>query len=132
MKNIIETAQGAGTFSTLLTAATAAGLVDTLANDGPFTIFAPTDEAFAKLPEGTIDSLLKDIEALKNILLYHVVNGKVMAEDVVKLTEAKALNGGKLMIDAKDGIKINDSMLMATDIIAENGIIHVVDKVLLP
>lgn len=130
--NIVETADNAGVFSVLLTAATEAGLAETLSSDGPFTVFAPTDDAFAKLPEGTIDSLLADVDTLKNILLYHVVSGKVMAEDVVNLSEATTLNGQKVMIDTMDGVKVNEATVTATDIMAENGVIHVIDTVLLP
>lgn len=132
--DIVATADGAGTFKTLLAAATAAGLVETLQGDGPFTVFAPTDEAFAALPEGTLDSLLADPEALKNILLYHVVPGSVMATDVVKLTSADTVEGSPIVVAVKDGtVYLNDTAkVIATDVMASNGVIHVIDQVLLP
>jgi len=132
-KDIVETAVTAGTFKTLAAALEAAGLIDTLKTGGPFTVFAPTDEAFAKLPAGTVDALLKDKQKLKQILLYHVVPGRVAAKDVVKLRTAKTaqgssvkitVNGGKVMVDGANVIK--------TDIEASNGLIHVIDSVILP
>lgn len=132
-KNIVETASGTGTFQTLLAAATAAGLAETLTNDGPFTVFAPSDEAFAKLPAGTVEALLKDPEALKKILLYHVVEGFVFSGDVVGLKSAETLNGKDLTIEVTDGkVMIDASQVVAADILASNGVIHVVDSVLLP
>jgi uncharacterized surface protein with fasciclin (FAS1) repeats len=128
---IYPTAKKAG-FNTLSKAIEAAGLEKTLTEDGPFTVFAPTDEAFAKLPKGTLESLLKNKEALKNVLLYHVVSGEVMAVDVVKLTSAETLNGQKVKIDAVKGVKINDATVTRTDIKAKNGVIHVIDTVLIP
>lgn len=128
---IVPTAKAAG-FGTLTAAIEAAGLTEVLTNEGPFTVFAPTDEAFAKLPEGTIESLLKDPEALKNILLYHVVPGNVMASDVVKLTQADMANGGSVMIKTGDNVMVNDAKVVKTDIAATNGVIHVIDTVLLP
>ena len=122
-------------FKTLATALTAAGLIDTLKGDGPFTVFAPNDEAFAKLPAGTLDGLLKDIPKLTAILKYHVLSGKVAAADVVKLDgkTAKTLNGADLKVSTKGGVKLNgDVNVTATDISASNGLIHVVDSVLLP
>lgn len=130
-KAIYATAQDAG-FETLSAAIAAAGLEETLSGDGPFTVFAPTDEAFAKLPEGTLESLLNDKEALTQVLLYHVVSGEVMSTDVVKIDKAKMLNGQFVMIDTKDGVKINDANVIKTDIKAKNGIIHVIDTVLIP
>jgi uncharacterized surface protein with fasciclin (FAS1) repeats len=130
-KAIYPTAKAAG-FETLSAAIAAAGLEEVLTKEGPFTVFAPTDEAFAKLPEGTLESLLNDKEALKNILMYHVVAGEVMASDVVKIDKAKMLNGQFVKIDAKDGVKVNDAKVIKTDIKAENGIIHVIDTVLIP
>jgi len=130
--NIVETAVSAGPFTTLVAAVQAAGLAETLSGPGPFTVFAPTDEAFAKLPEGTVEALLADPEALASILTYHVVAGKVMAEDVVNLTEATTLQGGKLMIDTTNGVMVNNANVIAVDINTTNGVIHVIDTVLLP
>ena len=134
MDDIVATAEGAGTFSTLLTAATAAGLVETLQGPGPFTVLAPTDEAFAALPAGTLDSLLADPEALKKVLLYHVVSGAVTADQVVGLTTADSVEGSPIAIAVKDGkVYLNDAaQVVATDIKASNGIIHVIDQVILP
>lgn len=134
-KDIVDTAVKAGSFNTLVAAVQAADLVDTLKGEGPFTVFAPTDEAFAKLPEGTVDDLLKpeNKEKLQTILLYHVVPGKVMASDVVKVTSAKTANDMSLsvMVDGNT-VKINDAQVVQTDIKASNGVIHVIDTVLLP
>ena len=134
MKDIVDTAAGAGTFTTLLKAATAAGLVDTLKGAGPFTVFAPTDAAFAKLPAGTLDGLLKDPEALKKILLYHVVSGKVMADKVVGMTSADSVAGPAIKVSVKDGtVYLNDTAkVVTTDIETSNGVIHVIDQVILP
>ncbi|MEI6444138.1 MAG: fasciclin domain-containing protein [Nostocales cyanobacterium ELA583] len=132
MANIVDTAVKAGSFNTLLAAVKAAGLVDTLKGDGPFTLFAPTDEAFAKLPKGTVDALLKDIPKLKKILTYHVVSGKVLAADVVKLKSATTVEGSDVKIDASHGVKINNATVATPDIAADNGVIHVIDTVLIP
>ncbi|MEG4346094.1 fasciclin domain-containing protein [Microcoleus sp. A003_D6] len=132
MADIVDTAVSAGSFTTLVAAVKAAGLVDTLKGAGPFTVFAPTDEAFAKLPEGTVDALLKDIPKLTKILTYHVVSGKVLAADVVKLTSAKTVEGSEVKIDASNGVKINDSTVTTADVAADNGVIHIIDSVLLP
>ena len=135
MHDIIDTAIAAGNFKTLAAALTAAKLVDTLKGAGPFTVFAPTDEAFARLPAGTVESLLKDIPKLSAILTYHVVAGKVMAADVMKMDgqSAKTVNGAALSISTKDGVKLNGaSSVMKTDIVCTNGVIHVIDAVLLP
>ncbi|MBE9165557.1 fasciclin domain-containing protein [Microcoleus sp. S36b_A3] len=132
MADIVDTAVAAGSFTTLVAAVKAAGLVDTLKGAGPFTVFAPTDEAFAKLPAGTVESLLKDIPKLKKILTYHVVSGKVMAADVVKLKSAKTVEGSEVKIDASNGVKINDSTVTTPDVAADNGVIHIIDSVLLP
>jgi uncharacterized surface protein with fasciclin (FAS1) repeats len=132
LADIVDTAVSAGSFTTLVAAVKAAGLVDTLKGAGPFTVFAPTDEAFAKLPEGTVEALLKDIPKLTKILTYHVVSGKVLAADVVKLTSAKTVEGSEVKIDASNGVKINDSTVTAADVVADNGVIHVIDSVLLP
>jgi uncharacterized surface protein with fasciclin (FAS1) repeats len=133
--DIVDTAVAAGSVNTLATALKAAGLVDTLKGTGPFTVFAPTDEAFAKLPAGTVDSLLKPENKAKltSILTYHVVPGKVMAADVVKLKEAKTVNGQMVKITV-DGakVKVNDANVIKTDVGASNGVIHVIDTVLLP
>jgi transforming growth factor-beta-induced protein len=130
--DIIEAARSAGSFKTLLTAIEAAELTDTLRGAGPFTVFAPTDEAFAKLPKDTLDALLKDKAKLASILTYHVVSGKVMAADVVKLKEAKTVQGQNVRIDAASGVKVNDAKVAKTDVPATNGVIHVIDAVLLP
>lgn len=132
MADIVDTAVKAGSFKTLVAAVTAAGLVDTLKGPGPFTVFAPTDEAFAKLPAGTVDALLKDIPKLTKILTYHVVSGKVMAADVVKLTSATTVEGSTVKIDASNGVKVNDSTVTTADVAADNGVIHIIDAVLLP
>lgn len=132
MADIVDTAVSAGSFKTLVTAVTAAGLGDTLKGPGPFTVFAPTDEAFSKLPAGTVESLLKDIPQLKKILLYHVVSGKVMAADVVKLKSADTVGGSSVKIDASNGVKINDANVVSPDVAADNGVIHVIDTVLIP
>jgi len=131
-KNIVETASSAGSFSTLLAAAKAAGLVETLSGDGPFTVFAPTDDAFAKLPAGTVESLLKNKEQLAAILTYHVVPGKVMAGDVAGMKSAKTVQGQSLSIDASAGVMVNQARVIAPDVVASNGVIHVIDQVLLP
>ena len=132
-KDIVTIAVESGSFNTLATALTEAGLVEALQAEGPYTVFAPTDEAFAKLPEGTIESLLKDKEALTKILLYHVVSGKVTSKEVVKLEKAETLEGQSVKISTnKDGVMINDSKVTAVDIMASNGVIHVIDTVLLP
>jgi uncharacterized surface protein with fasciclin (FAS1) repeats len=134
-KDIVETAADAGNFKTLTAALGAAGLVDTLKGRGPFTVFAPTDEAFAKLPAGTVENLLKpeNKDQLVAILTYHVVPGKVMAADVIKLKEAKTVNGKMLEIETKgDAVMVNDAKVTATDISASNGVIHVIDTVILP
>ena len=135
MHDIIDTAVAAGTFKTLAAAVTAADLVSTLKGPGPFTVFAPSDEAFAKLPAGTVESLLKDIPKLKAILTYHVVAGKVMAADVMKMDgkTAATVNGAALKISTTDGVKLNgQTKVIETDIECSNGVIHVIDSVLLP
>lgn len=134
-KDIVDTAVAAGQFETLAAALGAADLVDTLKGDGPFTVFAPTDEAFAKLPEGTVESLLEpeNRDQLVAILTYHVVPGKVKAADVVKLSSATTVNGQDVSITvADDGVRIDDANVIATDIDASNGVIHVIDAVILP
>jgi uncharacterized surface protein with fasciclin (FAS1) repeats len=132
-KDIVETAVASGKFKTLVTAVQAAELVDTLKGKGPFTVFAPTDEAFAKLPKGTLEGLLKDKKGLAAVLTYHVVPGKVMAADVLKLTTAKTAQGQSIDIVAKkNGVTINGVNVIMTDIVCTNGVIHVIDAVLLP
>ena len=134
-KDIVDTAVAAGQFKTLAAALTAAGLVDTLKGPGPFTVFAPTDAAFAKLPAGTLDTLLKPESKAKltAILTYHVVAGKVMAADVVKLKEAKTVNGAMVAVKVDGGtVMINNAKVTTADIAASNGVIHVIDAVLLP
>ena len=132
--DIVDTAVNAGSFKTLAAALKAAGLVDTLKGKGPFTVFAPTDEAFAKLPAGTVETLLKPENKAKlaGILTYHVVSGNVKAADVVKLKSAKTVQGQTVAIDAADGVKINDAKVVKADIDCGNGVIHVIDTVLLP
>jgi uncharacterized surface protein with fasciclin (FAS1) repeats len=132
MADIVDVAVGDGRFKTLCAAVTAADLVDTLKGAGPFTVFAPTDEAFAKLPPGTVESLLQDIPKLKTILLYHVVSGKHVAGDVVKLTEVNTVQGSALKIDASDGVKVGGAKVVIADVAADNGVIHVIDSVLIP
>lgn len=132
MADIVDTAVSAGSFNTLVAAVKAANLVDTLKGAGPFTVFAPTDDAFAKLPAGTVDALLQDIPKLTKILTYHVVSGKVMAADVVKLNSATTVEGSTVKIDASNGVKVNDSKVTTPDVGADNGVIHIIDTVLLP
>ncbi|MBD2300766.1 fasciclin domain-containing protein [Nostoc sp. FACHB-87] len=132
MADIIDTAVQAGSFNTLVAAIKAANLVDTLKGAGPFTVFAPTDEAFAKLPEGTVDKLLKDIPKLTKILTYHVVSGKVLSGEVVKLKSATTIEGSDVKIDASHGVKVNDATVATADVDADNGVIHIIDTVLLP
>lgn len=132
-KTIPEIAIEAGSFKTLVTALKAADLVGALSGEGPFTVFAPTDEAFAKLPAGTVEGLLKDKAKLAAILTYHVVPGKVTAADVVKVKEAKTLNGKSVKVTVKDGkVMIDGANVVKTDIMAKNGVIHVIDAVILP
>jgi uncharacterized surface protein with fasciclin (FAS1) repeats len=132
-KNIVEVATEAGSFNTLLAAAAAAGLVDVLQSEGPFTVFAPTDEAFAALPEGTIEALLADPDALRAILLYHVVAGRVTASEVVNLQSAETVQGSDITIRSYgETVRINDARVVTADIAASNGVIHVIDAVILP
>jgi uncharacterized surface protein with fasciclin (FAS1) repeats len=132
MKDIVDTAVAAGSFKTLATALQAAGLVETLKGAGPFTVFAPTDEAFAKIPKADLEALLKNKEQLTKVLTYHVVPGKVMAADVVKLKDAKTVQGQMVKIDASSGVKINGAKVIKADVAASNGVIHVIDSVILP
>ena len=135
MPDIVDTAVGAGSFKTLAAALGAAGLVDTMKSPGPFTVFAPTDEAFAKLPAGTVEELIKPENKAKltAILTYHVVAGKVMAADVVKVKDAKTVQGGSVKVNAMGGkVMIDNATVVKTDIAASNGVIHVIDTVLMP
>jgi uncharacterized surface protein with fasciclin (FAS1) repeats len=132
MADIVDVAISSGSFTTLVAAVKAAGLVDTLKGKGPFTLFAPTDDAFAKLPKGTVESLLKDIPKLTSILTYHVVAGKVPAADVMKLTSAKTVQGQTVRITVNGGVKVNEANVVKTDVMADNGVIHVLDQVILP
>ncbi len=131
-KDIVDTAVEAGSFTTLVAAVEAAGLVDTLKGEGPFTVFAPTDEAFAALPEGTVEGLLADPEALSAILTYHVVPGKVMSTDLSDGMTAATVNGADVTIQTEGGVMVNDATVAAADVEASNGVIHVIDKVILP
>jgi len=132
-KDIVETAVAAGSFKTLATALQAAGLIETLKGKGPFTVFAPTDEAFAKIPKADLDALLKDKKALAAVLTYHVVAGKVMAADVVKLKEANTVNGASAKIMVMGGkVMVDNANVVKTDIAASNGVIHVIDSVIMP
>jgi uncharacterized surface protein with fasciclin (FAS1) repeats len=134
-KDIVDTAVEAGSFTTLVAAVQAAGLVDALKAEGPFTVFAPTDEAFAKLPEGTVESLLEEenLDQLREILTFHVVPSKVLAASVSDGLEAASLNGSALTFAVNDnGVKVGDANIVATDVGASNGVIHVIDTVLIP
>lgn len=134
-KDIVDTAAGAGKFNTLVAAVKAAGLVDTLKGTGPFTVFAPTDDAFAKLPEGTVENLLKpeNKEQLAKILTYHVVPGKIMSKDIAgKNKEVATVEGSKLSVDATDGVKVDGASVVTADVAATNGVIHAIDAVVMP
>lgn len=130
--DIVDTAVAAGSFNTLATALTEAGLIDTLKGDGPFTVFAPTDDAFAKIPAETLEAVLADKEKLTAILTYHVVAGKVMAADVVTLDSATTVQGTDVAISVGDNVTVNDAVVTQTDIETSNGVIHVIDTVLMP
>ena len=130
-KDIVDTAVAAGSFKTLATALGAAGLVDTLKGKGPFTVFAPTDEAFAKIPKADLDALLKDKAKLTAVLTYHVVAGKVMAADV-KAGKVKTVQGSDLTVTTASGVQVNGANVVKTDIVADNGVIHVIDTVVMP
>lgn len=132
-QSIVEVLEEDGRFTTLISAIEAAGLTETLSGEGPFTVFAPTDDAFNALPEGTLDELLADIPALTDVLLYHVVEGEVMAADLVGMTEVVTLQGQSLTISvSNDDVMVNDAKVVEADIIASNGVIHVIDAVLIP
>ncbi|HPW09155.1 MAG TPA: fasciclin domain-containing protein [Burkholderiaceae bacterium] len=130
-KDIVDTAVAAGSFNTLATALGAAGLVDTLKGKGPFTVFAPTDAAFAKIPKADLDALLKDKAKLTAVLTYHVVSGKVMAADV-KAGKVKTVQGSELTVSTMGGVMVDGAKVTATDIVADNGVIHVIDSVIIP
>ena len=130
-KDIVDTAVAAGSFKTLATALGAAGLVDTLKGKGPFTVFAPTDEAFAKIPKADLEALLKDKAKLTAVLTYHVVAGKVMAADV-KAGKVKTVQGSEITISTTSGVSVNNAKVIKTDIVADNGVIHVIDTVVMP
>ncbi|MBD2168083.1 fasciclin domain-containing protein [Calothrix sp. FACHB-156] len=133
MADLVETAINAGNFKTLVKAVQAVGLTDVLKSPGSLTIFAPTDDAFAKLPEGTLDALLQDIPKLKKIVTYHVASGDVRSDDLVQIDEAETFEGSILAIESDHGaIKVNDAHVLQTDILADNGVIHVIDAVLIP
>ena len=134
-KDIVDTAVAAGSFTTLVTAVKAAGLVETLKSPGPFTVFAPTDEAFAKLPKGTVEDLLKPENKAKlaKILTYHVTAGKVMAADIAgKKLDVKSVEGSSFSVDATSGVKVNDATVTQADIVTSNGVIHAIDTVIMP
>jgi len=130
-KDIVDTAIAAGSFNTLVTAVQAAGLVDTLKGPGPFTVFAPTDEAFAKIPKADLDALLADKAKLTAVLTYHVVPGKVMAADV-KAGQVKTVQGSELTVSTLGGVKVDAANVVTTDVAATNGVIHVIDSVIMP
>jgi uncharacterized surface protein with fasciclin (FAS1) repeats len=131
-KDIVDTAVAAGSFKTLATALRAAGLIETLKGEGPFTVFAPTDEAFAKIPQADLQALLADKAKLTKVLTYHVVAGKVTAADVAKLSSAKTVEGQSVSIDTSDGVRIDGANVIKADVMASNGVIHVIDSVILP
>lgn len=133
MQDIVDTAVSAGTFKTLVKAVQEAGLVETLKGPGPFTVFAPTDEAFAKLPAGTVDKLLMDKQQLKAVLTYHVVSGRVLAADVMKMKSAKSVNGQEITVTTQGtSVMVDKAKVIRADIMATNGVIHVIDSVILP
>lgn len=133
MANLLETATNAGSFTTLLSAIQATDLGQTLANPGPLTVLAPTDEAFAKLPEGTLDALMNEPHKLKRLLAYHVLFGDVRSDDLAQINEAPTVEGSIVAVDhAKGAIKVNDAKVLKTDILTDNGVIHVIDAVLMP
>ena len=134
MADLVETASNAGNFNTLVKAAKAANLIEILKSPGSFTLFAPTDEAFANLPEGTLDSLLQDIPKLQKIVAYHIVSGDVRSEDLLQINEAETLEGSIVAIESANGkkIKVNNANVVKTDILTDNGVIHIIDAVLMP
>ena len=133
MADLLETAVNAGNFNTLVKAAEVANLIEILKSPGSFTLFAPTDEAFANLPEGTLDSLLEDIPKLKKIVAYHIASGDVRSDDLVQINEAETLEGSIVAIESADGkFKVNNANVLKTDILTDNGVIHIIDAVLMP
>jgi uncharacterized surface protein with fasciclin (FAS1) repeats len=132
MPTIVDVAVQAGKFNTLVQAVQAAGLVETLSGEGPFTVFAPTDEAFAQIPQETLQAVLADKEKLTAILTYHVVPGKLMAADVVRSTQLQTLQGQSITVSTEGGVRVDDANVIQTDIEADNGVIHVIDKVIMP
>ncbi len=131
MADIVDIAVGAGSFQTLVTAVQVAGLVETLKSPGPFTVFAPNDEAFAKLPPGTIQTLVQNVPQLTRILTYHVVPGKLMAADIAKVSSLTSVEGSPIRVDSSDGFEVKNATVIAADIEADNGVIHVIDNVIL-
>jgi uncharacterized surface protein with fasciclin (FAS1) repeats len=132
MPTIVDIAVQAGSFKTLVQAVQAAGLVETLSGEGPFTVFAPTDEAFAQIPAETLQAVLADKEKLTAILTYHVVPGKLMAADVVRSTQLQTVQGQSITVSTEGGVRVDDANVVQTDIEADNGVIHVIDKVIMP
>jgi uncharacterized surface protein with fasciclin (FAS1) repeats len=132
MPTIVDIAVQAGKFNTLVQAVQAAGLVETLSGEGPFTVFAPTDEAFAQIPQETLQAVLADKEKLTAILTYHVVPGKLMAADVVRSTQLQTVQGQSITVSTEGGVRVDDANVIQTDIEADNGVIHVIDKVIMP
>ena len=132
MPTIVDVAVQAGSFNTLVQAVQAAGLVETLSGEGPFTVFAPTDEAFAQIPQETLQAVLADKEKLTAILTYHVVPGKLMAADVVRSTQLQTVQGQSITVSTEGGVRVDDASVVQTDIEADNGVIHVIDKVIMP
>jgi len=132
MPTIVDIAVQAGSFNTLVQAVQAAGLVETLSGEGPFTVFAPTDEAFAQIPQETLQAVLADKEKLTAILTYHVVPGKLMAADVVRSTQLQTVQGQSITVSTEGGVRVDDASVVQTDIEADNGVIHVIDKVIMP
>jgi uncharacterized surface protein with fasciclin (FAS1) repeats len=132
MPTIVDVAVQAGSFNTLVQAVQAAGLVETLSGEGPFTVFAPTDEAFAQIPQETLQAVLADKEKLTAILTYHVVPGKLMAADVVRSTQLQTVQGQSITVSTEGGVRVDDANVVQTDIEADNGVIHVIDKVIMP
>lgn len=132
MADLVETAVQAGSFNTLVKAVEAADLVDFLKSPGPYTVFAPVDEAFARLPEGALDALLQDIPKLKKILTYHVVFGDVRTDNLLEIEEAPTVEGSIIAVDTSHGYKVNQAIVLQPDILADNGVIHVIDSILMP
>lgn len=132
MPDLVETAINAGSFNTLVKAVEAAGLVDILKSPGPYTVFAPVDEAFARMPEGMLDTLLQDIPKLKKIVSYHVLFGDVRSDNLLEIEEAPTVEGSVVVIDTSNGYKVNQAVVLTPDILADNGVIHVIDSILMP